>query len=94
MVHVSNQWECGTITSKYLNSQKTLKCSKYLRMRDERFPHSHHRISTGNMSSCRFSLGNHRYVEIKEWKEEMRVNFGEWKDDKLRKKGINLILMQ
>ena len=43
--------------------------------------------------SCRLSLGNDRYVEVKEWKGELRVNLREWKDDKPTQKGIGLTLM-
>lgn len=43
---------------------------------------------------CRFSLGNDRYVEVHEWKGELRVDIREWKDDKPTKKGISLNLMR
>lgn len=43
---------------------------------------------------CRFCLGNDRYVEVKEWKGELRVDLREWKDDKPTKKGISLTLMR
>ena len=43
---------------------------------------------------CRFSLGNDRYVEVNEWKGELRVDIREWKEDKPTKKGISLILMR
>ena len=52
---------------------------------------SHYRSDTQtvNMSRCRMSLGNDRYVEVKEWKGEVRVDLREWKDDKPTKKGIS-----
>ena len=43
---------------------------------------------------CRVSLGNDRYVEVNEWKGELRVDIREWKEDKPTKKGISLILMR
>ena len=46
------------------------------------------------MSRCRFSLGNDRFIEVTEWKSELRVDLREWKDDKPTKKGISLTLMQ
>ena len=49
---------------------------------------------TVNMFRCRMSLGNDRYVEVKEWKGELRVDLREWKDDKPTKKGISLTLMR
>ena len=57
---------------------------------------SHYRSDTRtvNMSRCRMSLGNDRYVEVKEWKGELRVDLREWKDDKPTKKGISLTLMR
>ena len=57
---------------------------------------SHYRSDTRtvNMSKCRMSLGNDRYVEVKEWKDELPVDLREWKDDKPTKKGINLTLMR
>ena len=45
------------------------------------------------MSSCRFSLGNDRFIEVTEWKGELRVELREWKDDKPTKKGISLTLI-
>ena len=59
--------------------------------------HSRHYCSdtrTVNMSRCRMSLGNDRYVEVKEWKGELRVDLREWKGDKPTKKGISLTLMR
>ena len=52
---------------------------------------SHYRSDTQtvNMSRCRMSLGNDRYVEVKEWKGEVRVDLRECKDDKPTKKGIS-----
>ena len=57
---------------------------------------SHYRSDTRtvNMSRCRMSLGNDRYVEVKEWKGELRVDLREWKDNKPTKKGISLNLMR
>ena len=57
---------------------------------------SHYRSDTPtvNMSKCRMSLGNDRYVEVKEWKGELRVDLREWKGDKPTKKGISLTLMR
>ena len=49
---------------------------------------------TVNMSRCRFSLGNDRFIEVTEWKGELRVDLREWKDDKPTKKGISLTLMR
>ena len=46
------------------------------------------------MSRCRFSLGNDRFIEVIEWKGELRVDLREWKDDKPTKKGISLTLMR
>ena len=43
---------------------------------------------------CSFSLGNDWYVEVNEWKWELRVDLREWKDDKPTKKGISLSLMR
>ena len=42
---------------------------------------------------CRFCLGNGRYVEVKEWKGELRVDLREWENDRPTKKGISLTLM-
>ena len=57
---------------------------------------SHYRSDTRtvNMSRCRMSLGSDRYMEVKEWKGELRVDLREWKDDKPTKKGISLTLMR
>ena len=46
------------------------------------------------MSRCRFSLRNDRFIEVTEWKGELRVDLREWKDDKPTKKGISLTLMR
>ena len=56
---------------------------------------SHYRSNTQtvNMSRCKLSLGNDRYVEVKKWKGELRVDLREWKDHKPTKKGISLTLM-
>ena len=42
----------------------------------------------------KFSLGNERYVQVNEWRGELRVDIREWKDDKPTKKGISLTLMR
>ena len=46
------------------------------------------------MSRCTLSLGNDRYVQVTEWKGELRVDLREWIDDKPTKKGISLTLMR
>ena len=46
------------------------------------------------MSRCKLSLGNDRYVQVTEWKGELRVDLREWNDDKPTKKGISLTLMR
>ena len=46
------------------------------------------------MSRCRFCIGNDRFIEVTEWKGELRVDLREWKDDKPTKKGISLTLMR
>ena len=57
---------------------------------------SHYRSDTRtvNMSRCRMSLDNDRYVKVKEWKGELRVDLREWKAHKPKKKGISLTLMR
>ena len=57
---------------------------------------SHYRSDTRtvNMFRCRMSLCNDRYVKVKEWKGELRVDLRKWKDDKPTKKGISLTLMR
>ena len=40
---------------------------------------------TVNMSRCRFSLQNNRFIGVTEWKVELRVDLREWKVDKPRK---------
>lgn len=47
-----------------------------------------------NNSRCKYSLGNQRYVQVNEWKGELRVDIREWQDDKPTKKGIWLTLMR
>ena len=42
----------------------------------------------------KFSLGNERYVQVNEWRGELRVDIREWKDNKPTKKGISLTLMR
>ena len=62
-------------------------------LRDERSKHEHYTQSshiysdgqTVNMSRCRFSLRNDRFIGVTDWKGELRVDLREWKDDKLRK---------
>lgn len=50
------------------------------------------------MSRGKFALGNDRYVQVLEWRGEVKVDFREWesKNDSLTptKKGIRLGLMQ
>ena len=46
------------------------------------------------MARCRFSIGNERYVQVNEWKGELRVDIREWKDDEPTTKGISLTLMR
>ncbi len=48
------------------------------------------------MSTCRekYQLGNDRYVQVTEWKGELRVDLREWCGDKPTKKGISLSLMR
>ena len=43
---------------------------------------------------CKLSLGNGRYVQVTEWKSELRVDIREWDNDLPTKKGISLNLMQ
>ena len=43
---------------------------------------------------CKVSLENERYVQVNEWKGEMRVDIREWQDDQPTKKGISLPLMR
>ena len=43
---------------------------------------------------CKFNLGNQRYVQVNEWKGELRVDIREWNDDKPTKKDISLTLMR
>ncbi|XP_060569261.1 uncharacterized protein LOC132727709 [Ruditapes philippinarum] len=43
---------------------------------------------------CKYSLGNERYVQVNEWKGELRVDLREWQGDKPTKKGISLTLMR
>ena len=49
-----------------------------------------------NMSRCRFSLGNARFIEVTEWKGELRVDPREWKDDKptIKRYQLNLDAME
>ena len=46
------------------------------------------------MVGCKFSLGNERYVQVNEWRGELRVDIREWQEDKPTKKGISLTLMR
>ena len=43
---------------------------------------------------CKLALGNDRYVQVCEWKSELRVDLREWENDAPTKKGISLILMR
>ena len=47
---------------------------------------------TVNMSRCRFFLGNDHFIEVTEWKGELRVDLKEWKDDKPTSKRYQLHL--
>ena len=42
----------------------------------------------------KFSLGNERYVQVNEWRGELRVDIRDWKDDQPTKKCISLTLMR
>lgn len=42
----------------------------------------------------KFQLGNCRYIEVKEWKGELRVDLREWENGQPTKKGISLTLMR
>lgn len=68
----------------------------YIRLCNTRFNHKWSDTRPRNMENfrCKLSLGNDRYVEVNEWKGEMRVDLREWKDDKPTKKGISLTLMR
>ena len=43
---------------------------------------------------CKIPLGNDRYLQISEWKGELRVDLREWQNDYPTKKGISLNTMQ
>lgn len=43
---------------------------------------------------CSFPLGNGRFIQVKEWQGELRVDIREWEGDVPTKKGISLNLMQ
>lgn len=43
---------------------------------------------------CKLTLGNNRYVQVCEWKGELRVDIREWNENKATKKGISLTLMR
>ena len=43
---------------------------------------------------CKLALGNDRFMQVNEWKGELRVDVREWQDDKPTKKGISLTLMR
>ena len=43
---------------------------------------------------CKLALGNDRFMQVNEWKGELRVDIREWQDDKPTKKGISLTLMR
>ena len=59
-----------------------------------RSSHNHSDNRAVNMSRCKLSLGNDRYIEVKQWKGKLRVDLRERKDDRPMKKGISLTLMQ
>jgi hypothetical protein len=46
------------------------------------------------MSRYTLSLGNGRYVQVVEWKGELRVDMREWNENIPTKKGISLTLMR
>ena len=46
------------------------------------------------MSRYTRSLGNGRYVQVAEWKGELRVDMREWNENIPTKKGISLTLMR
>lgn len=52
------------------------------------------RPNTMDSVRCQFELGNGRYVQVCEWKGELRIDLREWKDGKPTKKGISLTLMR
>ena len=56
--------------------------------------HIYSDCQTVNMSRCRFSLRNDRFIQVTEWKDELHVDLREWKDDKPTKEGISLTLMR
>ena len=43
---------------------------------------------------CRLSLGSDRFVEVSQWRDELRIDLRKWRDGKPTKKGISLTLMQ
>jgi hypothetical protein len=66
----------------------------YIRRRSEKLDHSDFRIQPDTMSRCKLELGNGRYVEVKEWKDELRVDLREWKEGIPTKKGMSMTLMR
>ena len=65
-------------------------------------PHSHSLIiltpetNTTTMSNprCKYHIGNEKFVTVKEWKGELRVDLREWMGVRPTKKGISLTLMR
>ena len=55
-----------------------------------------HETRPDNMtnSRCKLDLGNNRYIQVSEWKEELRVDLREWNGDVPTKKGISLTLLR
>ena len=43
---------------------------------------------------CKLSLENERYIQVTEWKGELRVDIREWNKEYPMKKGVGLNLMQ
>ncbi|KAL4236850.1 hypothetical protein ACF0H5_005236 [Mactra antiquata] len=57
---------------------------------------SNSNTQTGNMANFRYKAasGSDRYVQVCEWKGELRVDLREWNGDKPTKNGISLTLMR
>ena len=43
---------------------------------------------------CRLSFGSDRFLEVSQWRDELRIDLRKWRDGKLTKKGISLTLMR
>lgn len=46
------------------------------------------------MNRCKLALGNNRFVQVVEWKGELRVDLRQWENNYPSKKGVSLNLMQ